>query len=232
MTPTKDADLAAWRQWKQAPTPQNLEVLIKQLMPIIRRESGRWSSVVPSYILENEAKLLTIKACQSYNPNAGAALSTHVVNSLQKLSRTAYKNQSSLSVPEQQRLTFNQYTAAVRHLEDLNGTRPSLHDIADYMSIRPKHLQKIVENVGRRELIESGEGPEFVKDQHEDILHLAHADMTPLQKKIFEMRTGYNNTPVAKDAKTILKTLNISQGQLSYQLNAMKPLLERAQRLR
>lgn len=232
MNDEKSLDLKLWQTWKQFPSNENLEALIKQLMPIIRRETGRWSTLVPPYVLENEAKLITIKACQSYNPNAGTALSTHVVNQLQKLSRTAYKSQSALSVPEHQRLTFNRYMAAQRHLEDLNGRKPTLEDSADYLAIKPKNLRLIVENVGKRELMESGEGPAFIKDTHDDVVHLAYADMTPLQKRIFEMRTGYNGVPVARDAAPILKRLNITQGQLSYQLNAMRPLLERAQRLR
>lgn len=232
MTDSKEADLALWRTWKQMPTPQNLEALIKQLMPIIKRETMRWSSLVPSYVLENEAKKLTIKACETYNPNAGTALSTHVVNALQKLSRTAYKSQSTLSVPEDQRLTFNRYNAAVKHLEDTNGVKPTLHDVSDYLAIKPKKLQKIIENVGRKEFMESGEGPGFIQHDERDVIDLAYGDMTPLQRQIFEMRTGYNNKPVAKDAKEILKKLNISQGQLSYQLAAIKALLERAQRLR
>jgi DNA-directed RNA polymerase specialized sigma subunit len=224
--------MVLWRAWKKSPTPQNLEALIQQLMPIIRRETGRWSTLVPPYVLENEAKIITIKACETYNPNAGAALSTHVINQLQKLSRTAYKNQSALSVPEHQRLTFNQYNAAQRHLEDLNGRKPTLEDTADYLAMKPKNLRLIVENVGKRELMESGEGPAFIKDTHDDVIHLAFAEMNPIQKRIFEMRTGYNGIPIAKDANTILKRLNLTQGQLSYQINTMKPLLERAQRLR
>jgi DNA-directed RNA polymerase specialized sigma subunit len=228
----KSLDLELWERWKRQPTSTNLEALIQQLMPLIRRETQRWASVVPPYILENEAKLLTIKACQSYNPNAGTALATHIINQLQKLSRTAYKNQSTLSVPEQQRLTFNRYNQALSHLEDLNGRKPTMEDAADYLAIKPKKLRQIIENVGQRELIESGEGPSFIQSTSDDVLHLAYKDMTPLQQKIFEMRTGYNNTPIAKDARSILKALNISQGQLSYQITAMKPILERAQRLR
>jgi hypothetical protein len=137
-----------------------------------------------------------------------------------------------MSVPEQQRLTFNRFNAAQRLLEDLNGKKPSLEETADYLAIKPKQLMRIVENVGRRELMESGEGPQFIKDVDDDIIHLAFADMTPLQKKIFELRTGYNGVPVASGAQEIMRKLNITQGQLSYQLNAMKALLERAQRLR
>lgn len=232
MTPAKSLDLELWRAWKQMPTPQNLEALIKQLNPVLQREMMRWSGVVPKYVLENEAKKLAIKACETYNPNAGTALATHVTNQLQKLSRIAYQRQSSMRVPEQQRLTFNRYNAAVRHLEDLNGRKPTMDDVADYLAIKPKALQKIVENVGRKELIESGEGPQFIQHAESDVLDLAYGDMTPVQKKIFEMRTGYNNTPIAKSAKEIMKALNITQSQLSYQLSAIKALLERAQRLR
>jgi DNA-directed RNA polymerase specialized sigma subunit len=232
MIDTKSKDQVLWQQWKSNPTPQNLQALIDQLMPLIRREVSRWSSLVPTFVLENEAKALAIKACNTYNPAMGTALSTHVTSQLQKLSRTAYKNQSTMSVPEQQRLTFNRFNAAQRLLEDLNGKKPSLEETADYLAIKPKQLMRIVENVGRRELMESGEGPQFIKDVDDDIIHLAFADMTPLQKKIFELRTGYNGVPVASGAQEIMRKLNITQGQLSYQLNAMKALLERAQRLR
>ncbi|NDB26301.1 MAG: DUF552 domain-containing protein, partial [Actinobacteria bacterium] len=125
------------------------------------------------------------------------------LNSLQKLSRTAYKSQSTLSVPEEQRLTFNRYNSAVKLLEDQNGIKPTLHDVADYLAIKPKKLQTIVENVQRKEFMESGEGPGFVHHDESDVIDLAYGDMTPLQRQIFELRTGYNNTPVAKDAKEI-----------------------------
>lgn len=232
MNDEKQADLEAWRRWKQMPSPQNLELLMKQLSPIIQREVRRWSSLAPSYVLENEAKKEAIVACTSYNPAAGTALSTHVMNRLQKLSRVAYKNQSSVSVPEQQRLTFNRYNAAMRHLEDINGSKPTLDQVSDYLAIKPQKLRSIVETVGRRELLESGEGPGFVQTTPDDVLDLAYRDMTPIQRKIFEMRTGYNNTPIAKDAKQIIKATGLSQGQISYQLNAIKALLERAQQLR
>lgn len=231
MSETKDRDLELWRAWQRTRSPADLDALMRQMLPILRRETMRWSSLAPSYVLENEAKALAIQAFGKYNPAAGTALSTYLTNSLQKLSRTAYQNQSTLSVPEHMRLGYNQYLAAQRHLTDINGRKPDIHDVADYLAMSPKRLQSLVETVGKRELTESGEGPEFVKDIPDDVLDLAVSEMSPVQKQIFRMRTGYEGTPISNASK-IMRELKLTQGQLSYQLIQIKALLQRAQRLR
>jgi hypothetical protein len=55
--------------------------------------------------------------------------------------------------------------------------------------------------------------------------------MSPVQKQIFRMRTGYEGTPISNASK-IMRELKLTQGQLSYQLIQIKALLQRAQRLR
>jgi DNA-directed RNA polymerase specialized sigma subunit len=231
MSETRKTDIELWNRWKATRSAADLEALMKQMMPIIKRETMRWSSVASSFVLENQAKQIAIEAFNTYNPAAGALLSTHLTARLQKLSRTGYQSQSTLSVPEHQRLTFNKYRAAVVHLEDINGRKPELHDVADYLAISPKKLQSIVETVGTRELIESGDGPEFVQYIPDDILDLAVSEMTPVQKQIFSYRTGYDGQPKL-NATQIMSRLTLTQGQLSYQLSQIKALLKRAQQLR
>ena len=232
MNDTKNKDLELWRKWKQTRSTADLEALMTQMAPVIRRETQRWSAIVPMTMLNNEAKILAIKAFESYNPNAGTALATHLVNQMQKLSRTAYARQSSVSVPEQKRLLFNNYTRAKSQLEDMSGRPPSLDEIADHMRLPPKRLQAVIDVVGKREYMESGDGPSFLMHMDDpEVVHLAHHDMTPVQKKIFEMRTGYEGNAV-KSGAGIMHATGLSQGQLSYQLNQIKLLLEQAQRLR
>lgn len=228
----KRKDHQLWQAWKKAPTQQNLDPLMKQMMPLLRREMTPWSNVVPAAYLENEAKNLAIKAFNTYDPKHGTTIGTHTVNHLKKMSRTAYERQSSIGVPEQKRLTFNTYQRVKSQLEDEHGRPPSHNEIADAMRLPPKHLQSIVELVGKRELMESGEGPSFA--QHLDdaeVIHLAWHDMTPLQRSIFEHRTGYNGAQILSGAG-IMHKLNVTQGQISYQLQAIRELLERAQKLR
>lgn len=232
MNETKNKDLELWKAWKQSRSQYDLEALIKQMTPVIRRETARWSNIVPQTMLENEAKLLAIKAFETYNPAAGTALATHLTNHLQKLSRIAYARQASVSVPEQKRLTFNNYMRAKSQLEDMHGRPPTLDEVADHMRLPPKRLQSVVELVGKREYMESGDGPAFMMLMDDpEVVHLAYHDMTPVQRRIFEMRTGYNGNAV-KNAAGIMHETGLTQGQLSYQLNQIKSLLEKAQRLR
>lgn len=232
MMDERQKDLELWKAWKQAPTPMNLEALMKQVAPILRRETLAWSSTAPAFLLENEAKRIAVEAFQSYDPSAGAMLSTHLVNRLKKLSRIGYQNQSTLSVPEHMRLTYHKYLNAQTHLTELNnGVKPSMHEVADHMGIAPKRLIKLVETVGKRELTESGDGTEFATSIPDDVLDLAYADMTQVQKDIFRYRTGYDGTKVL-NANQIIKKMGITQGQLSYQILQIKALLQRAQQLR
>lgn len=233
MSDAKQKDLELWTKWRATRAPQDAEALLRQVGPLIAREVGRWSAVAPKFLLENEAKALALKAFETYDPGRGVALGTHVTNALLKLSRTAYARQSTLSVPEARRLTFNRVRHEHARLESELGRPPSLDELGDHLSMSPARVRALMDEVGKRELMESGEGPAFV--QHADdpeVLHLAWHDMTPLQRTVFEMRTGYGGRPQARSAAEIMRATGLTQGQLSHQLEKIKATLGRAQRLR
>ena len=219
MSETRNKDLELWRTWKASRSPAATDALLRQLAPILKGQVDRWARVAPRYLLENEAKLL-------------AALATHVTNALAKLSREAYERQSTLSVPEAKRLMFNNVHKQSQTLEDHLGRPPSLDELADHMRLPQARVQSLLQEVGKRELMESGEGPSFV--QHADdpeVVHLAFHDMTPLQQHIFSLRTGYNGAKIT-NGTGIMRATGLSQGQLSLQLTKITATLQRAQALR
>lgn len=231
MSEVRNKDLELWRAWKASRSPAATEALLKQMAPIMKGQVDRWARVAPRFLLENEAKRLAIKAFESYDPSR-SALSTHVTNALAKLSREAYARQSTLSVPEAKRLAFNNIHRQNQILEDHLGRPPSLDELADHLRLPQARVHALLQEVGKRELMESGEGPSFV--QHNDdpeVVHLAFHDMTPLQQHIFSLRTGYNGAKVTNGAG-IMKATGLSQGQLSHQLTKITQTLQRAQGLR
>lgn len=228
-TTQQQEDLAAWKAWKASPTPQNTERLINLVMPLLGREVSHWSTLAPKFLLMNEAKRIALEAFQTFDPSRGVLLSTHIMSRLQKLSRLAYERQSTLTVPEHQRLAFNTVDRVKRQLEEEHGMPPSMAAIADRMSITPDKLHQLLQTVGKTEFLTSADtGPGFaVAPDNGRVLDLAYHDMTPLQKKIFEYRTGYNGA-VRKNGAQICKELGITQGQLSYQLENLQKLLQKA----
>lgn len=236
---TRTDDVTLWRRWKESGSSNDLERLMAQMMPVISNEVRKSDRVVSKLVLEAQAKQIALAAFKTYDPNRvpPVLLSTHVVANLQKLSRTRYEHQSTLSVPEQHRITFNKIQMVHAQMEDELGRKPNLDEIADRLSLPQAHIKTVIGNVARKEFLESGEGPAFQNHTDDDVIHLAYSDMTPLQKRIFELRTGYNGTNHAdeskrKDGAEIMKELNISQGQLSYQITQLSDLLARAGKLR
>lgn len=228
MTTNADRDLELWRTWKRTQSTPDLEALMRQVMPLIRTEVNRYTGVVSSIVLEAEAKRLAKHAFDTYAPTAGTQLNTHVVNQLQKLKRLVYDRQSTVRVPEHQRLTYNRYRRAMNDLEDRLGAPPTIDHVADHLGLPVPKLQRLVATVEKRELLESGEGPSFGAPHDErEKLELAYHDLTPQQKDIFDYRTGLHGKPELANPE-ICKRMGIPQWQLSSELVKIRQVLERA----
>lgn len=214
----KDKDLELWRQWKKTGSTHDLEVLFAHMRPLIFREVNKWSSLVSPIVLEAEANKLTLEAFKSYDPSRDTQLSTHVISRLMKLSRTGYAHQSTVSVPEHQRLSYNRLQKIKAELEDKLGYTPSVEHLADHMGMSVAKLNALTANVGKRELLESGEGPAFQKqhDREAELIELAYSRLTPRQKDIYDYRTGSHGKPALGNPE-IMRRLNLTQGVLSYE---------------
>jgi DNA-directed RNA polymerase specialized sigma subunit len=225
----KEKDIELWQKWKATKAMTDLEPLMKQMAGPINTQVTRWATVAPRFLLENEAKKLALQAFETFDPNRGVALATHVINWLQKLSRLAYERQSTMSIPEHKRIQYNQLMRAKTQLEDTLGAPATLAQLADHMAVTPEKVKSLLTEVEKREYLESEEHPSSGDDQNESRqIDLAFHDLTPLQQKIFKWKTGYEAMPV-KDNHSIMKELNLTQGQLSYELTKIKTILLQAQ---
>jgi DNA-directed RNA polymerase specialized sigma subunit len=227
MNSVADKDLDLWRAWHRTRAMHDLEALMAHVAPILRTEASKYANVVSPALLDAEAKVIALKAFETYDP-ARAQLNTHLVESLRKLSRMAYDRQSTVHVPEHQRLAYHQYLRAKADLEDRLGYPPSVEHIADHLGLPVDRLHKVIGTAGKRELVESGEGPSF-QAAHDDTesIEFAYHGMTPLQKDIFDYRTGLHGKPELANP-AICKALNIPQWKLSAELTTIKAQLERA----
>lgn len=227
---TKSKDVDLWQKWNRSKSPADLEVLMKHMNPVLNREVSRWASIVPRFVLENEAKAQALKAFASFDPNRGVLLSTHVTNQLQKLSRTAYARQSTVSIPEHKRLTYNRYRKVMAQLEDEFGRPPQIHEIADQLALPVPKLQALISEVEKREYLESEEHAEAGTHSETELIELALHDLTPTQQLVFKHKTGWGGAPIKSNAQ-LMKELNITQGQLSYELTKVKKTLTSAKNM-
>lgn len=223
----QDKDLELWHQWKKSKSPNDLEKLVKQLNPLIQAEVNRRAGTLARPMLETQAKILTVKAIKSFDPNRGVKLSTHVTNQLQKLSRVNYAHQNAARIPEHSMLQFHSFNIAKEDFRADHGREPSNEELADQLKWSPRKVEQFQTQFGRAELLESIDSPSdmFVPHQHDPRLSYVYYGMSPRQQKIFEYSTGYNGAEQLSNSQ-IMKKLGITQGVLSYEKSKIKKMLQ------
>jgi DNA-directed RNA polymerase specialized sigma subunit len=211
----QEKDFELWREWKRTRDPQTLSKLLDRLHPLIVRETGKWQSAVPQAALESKARLLTVDALESYNPNMGAAIGTHVTSRLRKISRSVYPYQNVARLPENKQLMYNTFQVAQNKLVDDMGREPTAEELGDELRWTPKRVTEFQRSFGRRELVES-EGA-FMEDAHEDshLVDFYYHGLPPDDKLLFEHMVGYGGKKVLNNSE-LMKQFKMTQGQLSY----------------
>ena len=216
----KDEDLEIWRQYKATKSQVALQTLLKRMDPVIQSTVNKWTGAVSRDALLNEAKLLAVKAFDSYDPNKGTALATHVVGNLAPISRIVYTYQNSARLPENVTLKLHTLHTAIEHLKAANGLEPTTDEIHQELGWSAGEINRM-RTYQRADLIESGpavSGNNFFdskEDDDEDMLTAIYFDLLPDEKRLFEVVTGFNGHQKLANPE-IMRTLGLSQAQLSY----------------
>lgn len=228
-TQIKDEDLRLWKQYKMTKSLFDRSAILKRLDPIIQSQVNKWAGPIPREVLENEAKLLAIKALDTYDENKGATLSTHIVNSLQPISRLVYSHQNATRLPENLTLKLNSYLKAKDFLTTVNGHSPTLDELHQELGWSKKELNRI-DMYHRKDLVESVGGMDEsfysnADDAADDVLTTIYMELTPQERELAGYSTGYWGMPKLNNTD-IMKRMHISQAQLSYQKSLLKKKIQ------
>lgn len=131
----------AWQAYKKTPTPEARTALVSQLTPVIDNGLKAFGAD-GSATLRTQAKLLAAKALDTYDPAKGK-LGTHVMSSLQGLSRLRQREQQIIHVPERHAAMQRHVMDSEERLRDELGREPSDAEIADASNVSLKMLGKL-----------------------------------------------------------------------------------------
>ena len=229
MTP-KDKDVALWKQWNKSKSTSDLSKLLHQVNPLIYTVAQQYAGNIAPAILEAEAKIQAVRAFNTYNPNKGTKLSTHLMNQLKKTSRFAYKHQEIYTVPEDRRIKYHTFNSVKSHLKDKYDRDPTIEELADSLKWSNSEVKRY-HNEDIKELSDSqpiATDSGFYKHQTDPITSYIYNDLAPDEKVLMESITGLNGkSPLSN--KEVMRKLNMTQGQFSY---AKRKLVNKLKRLR
>jgi len=209
-------DLELWKEWKRTGDSAALQKLLTRLQPLIYRETSKWSGAVPGAALEARAKRLVVEALDSYNPNMGAAIGTHVTSRLRKVSRHVYPYQNVARLPENKQLLYNTYQVAHSKLNDDLGREPTTEELRDELKWSHRKVTEYHHTVGRRELVESeGADMDFGDQEASPLVDFYYHGLAPKDQLLFEDIIGYGGKRVMTNPE-LMRKYNMTQGQLSH----------------
>ena len=226
----KETDLQLWHAWNKTKKPKDLQPLLNHLQPVLNQQVNRWSGALARPVLDTHAKILAVEAINSYDPKMDTALSTHVINRLQKLSRIVYTHTQAARLPEHKVLAMSSFSLGHNELKDKLGRDPTHAELSDHMGWSKGRVRDMQQAFNRQELLTSGEthpGMFTLHDEENPVVGYVYHDMAPRDQQIFEHITGYGGKKQLS-TEDLMKKFKLTQGQLSYQKRQMTDLFQNA----
>jgi DNA-directed RNA polymerase specialized sigma subunit len=214
-----EKDFQLWQTWKQnGKQPEHLEPLMKQIDPLIRRASNIYAGKVniPRSAVHAEFQIQAINALDSFNPNRGASLGTHVTWHLKKGRRFITTYQNIGRIPETRIYNITTFQNARDELRDQLGRDPAAHELSDKLKW-PVNQVSAMELELRKEVPTStlqSDMSSLKPSRETEILRLIQYELTPEEKIVYEHLLGVNGKPQLKPGE-IATRLNMSPSKVS-----------------
>ncbi len=133
-------ELELWKKWNEAGRkPEHLEPLMQSIQPLIRREATKRLSglagTIPRASLEPMLQDYAVRAFESYKPGIvgktgrPVQLTTHVVNSFQRISDLVSKGRNARYLPRNKLEKANEVMTAQQEFEQTHGRKPTFAEL-------------------------------------------------------------------------------------------------------
>jgi len=212
-------DVELWGQWMDGgKQPEDTEVLLNQFKGLIRSESNRFAGHlnIPPSAVHSQFQTQAMRAFETYDPNRGAKLSTHVKNQMKRGRRFVHTYQNLGRIPEPRIYKITDFKTNQLELEDQLGRPPTAHEMADRMKWPVKQIVAM-ESELRDEIPASrfqGDIMSIKPSADAEVLRLIQYELSPDERAVFEYSTGSNGKPMLKPGE-ISKKLNMPASKVS-----------------
>ena len=139
----KDQELELWQDWSENKNKKSRDKLVTSLAPLLTKEVNKYNgSPLPRTAIETEAKVLALKAFDSYDPSK-AQLNTHVTNHLKHLQRYVLTYQNIGKIPEHRGIAIGKYKTIRENLTEDLEREPTEVELADALQWSPAEVERM-----------------------------------------------------------------------------------------
>lgn len=200
MTDRKKFELDTFSQWKRTGDVKHFQDLYGSMKNLVHDAARRaaYGSNLPESAHRAYAAQAFFDALRTYDPKGGAALQTHVFNSVQnKVKRLNYMYSNMGHMPEPRMQRVGLYQAELGNLRSELNREPNAHELADRLSWGVSDVQKIQTEL--RKDLAMDEGTEdlalFESNKDEEHLSYLYFDLGAQEKVVYEYLYGKGGKP-------------------------------------
>ena len=212
-------ELSHWHTWNNnGRQPDHLDPLLDAYKPLIQRkavEYGGGLPMVPKTALEAEIMKHVIGAFQTYNPDRGASLLTHVYNRIPKAKRFVVQHQNLAYIPEGKAYEIGRIQRGAANLQEDLGREPTAEELSGHLGMPLKRLTSIQAAMVKDIPSSALESDPFPKlgPRHDEVLSLLPSVLTDREKKVFDL--VYHPTSPVRSTTELAKELSLNPSQVS-----------------
>ena len=227
--PEREEELGMWKQWHRTKDPEVLSSLLTSMDPLIQKRVMQFRSApLPQSAIESEARKQAIKAFETYRPDKGASLGTHVGNYMQKVYRYVSTYQNVGRMPESRTARIDTYKKTKSFLEQEKGREPSTVEMADELGWSKREVGRMERELRKDLGLETsfGEMSFNESDPNADILNYIYYELTPDEQIVYDYLAGMHGKPTLK-MSAVAKKLNKTIRQVGLIKNRIKKKLDK-----
>lgn len=214
-----EKDLELWNEWIQSgKDPNTLRPLLNQFNGAIGRQVYKYRSNIniPQSALKAEFTNQAIKAFDTYDPNKGASLHTHVTWQMLKGRRfvTTYTNIGR--IPESRAYKVGEFQTAQSILQDQLGREPSAMEMADQLKWPVKQVSTMQTEIRRQvpSSVLQSDMMSIMPSRTDEVLRLIQYELNPEENLMLEYLYGLNGKPQLKPGQIATK-MNVPASKVS-----------------
>lgn len=234
-------ELELWQKY-HAGDKTVLYPLLQSMTPLLKHQANKFrASGLPTEAIDTQAKVLAVKAFDTFDPDRGTQLNTHVVNHMKHLQRFVLNYQNIGKIPEHRGLAISKFQHVVQNLAEDLGRDPSLAEISDTIHWPIQEVERMQSEMRKDLAMVEEEGSDaggffsFVpaddrQQEITDAVQYIYYSASPEDQKILEYTFGFGGSP-KKNKKEIAQLLNKSdayvrkrQRLLSKEINSIMEL--------
>ena len=217
---TQKKEMEMWAKWKaNGEKPSDLRPLLASFKPLIASRSNVWATRlrdIPPGAVRAEFTAQAVQAFQTYDPNRGAKLSTHLGHQLKKAQRFCTTYQNPGRIPENRIYKIRELQDATTRLDEDLGRMPSQLEIADKLKWSPRQVDVLQREI--RRALPTGQfesdPSSFTPSRHKEIMRLLPYELSGEERQVFEHLYGVGGRTKLGPGQ-IAKKLGISAPKVS-----------------